>query len=222
MERSPRQTTVYLLDDQAILRAGFRSLLLEMGRFDVVGDSGDARTAVAEIARLLPDVVLLDITMPELSGIDAIPQIRDASPKSKIVMLTHHEGQTFVDQALKAGAEGYLSKDSDPAELALAIDAVRRGDPFISPKVASALVSQARGSGPPSSSSGGGLASLTPREREVFQLLAMGRANKEVARELGMSLSTAKKHRENLQRKLRCSSAAELARMAIREGLLST
>jgi len=208
---------VYLLDDQAILRAGFRSLLSETSEVEVIGDSGDARAALEEIRTLAPDVVLLDITMPGLSGIDAIPMIRKTAPKSRIVMLTHHESGRFVEQALDAGAEGYLSKDSDPRELVLAIEAVHRGDPYVSPKVAASVLSRSRDADDRPS----GISSLTPREREVFQLLAVGKANKEVASELGMSLSTAKKHRENLQRKLRCNSSAELARLAIREGLLS-
>ena len=135
-------------------------------------------------------------------------------------MLTHQEGQAFVEQALEAGAEGYLSKDSDPNELAVAIAAVHGGDPYVSPKVSAGLVGRMRGRAPGREEPGTGLASLTDREREVFQLLALGRSNKEVARDLGMSIGTAKKHRENLQRKLDCHSAAELARLAIREGLL--
>ena len=112
---------VYLLDDQAILRAGFRSLINQYDDLMVVGESGEARHAVGQIEELQPDVVLLDITMPGLSGIDAIPLIRKAAPKVRIVMLTHHEGQSFVDQALRLGADGYVSKDSEPEELALAL-----------------------------------------------------------------------------------------------------
>jgi DNA-binding NarL/FixJ family response regulator len=212
---------VYLVDDQAMIRAAFRRLLEEDERFTVVGDRGDARAALAEIPALRPDVVLLDISMPGLSGLDAIGALRKASPRTKIVMLTHHEGEAFVEQALKAGAEGYLSKDSDPRELALAIQAVDRGDPYVSPKVSSGLVGQMRGrrsADEPGPSTR--LGNLTSREREVFQLLAIGRSNKEVARDHKMSLGTAKKHRENLQRKLDCHSAAELARLAIREGML--
>jgi DNA-binding NarL/FixJ family response regulator len=213
---------VYLIDDQAMIRAAFKALLDRAEEFEVVGDHDDARAALDEIATARPEVVLLDITMPGLSGIDAIAHIRKVAPRTKIVMLTHHEGQSFVEQALRAGAEGYLSKDSDAAELALAIEAVHRGDPYVSPKVSSGLVSQVRGgtAGHPAPASR--IASLTPREREVFQLLALGHSNKEVARSLEMSLGTAKKHRENLQRKLDCHSAAELARLAIREGLVST
>jgi DNA-binding NarL/FixJ family response regulator len=213
---------VYLVDDQAMIRAAFRSLLEEQPGFEVVGDCGDARTAVEQIGQLRPDVVLLDITMPGLSGIDAIPLVKKASPRSAVVMLTHHEGESFVEQALRAGAQGYLSKDSEPAELALALQSAVRGDPFLSPKVSSGLVARARGGGSPENAHSSRIEQLTPREREVFQLLALGRSNKEVARELGMSLGTAKKHRENLQRKLDCHSPAELARLAIREGLLDS
>jgi DNA-binding NarL/FixJ family response regulator len=211
---------VYLVDDHALIRAAFCRLLEQDPRFEVVGDHGDPRIALDEIPEKRPDVVLLDITMPGLSGIDAIGGIRKGWRRAKIVMLTHHEGQVFVEQALKAGAEGYLSKDSDPNELAVAIAAVHRGDPYVSPKVSAGLVGRMRGATGSGPAPPAPLGQLTPREREVFQLLALGRSNKEVARDLDMSLGTAKKHRENLQRKLDCHSAAELARLAIREGLL--
>ena len=214
---------IYLIDDQAMVRVAFKSLLAQAGPFEVVGDSGEVRAAIDEVGSLRPDVLLLDITMPGLSRLDAISLVRKVSPRTRIIMLTNLEGETYVDQALKAGAEGYLSKDSDPAELALAIEAVHRGDPFVSPKVASGLITMMRGSGiPEPGSTTSRVANLTPREREVFQLLALGKSNKEVARELDISLGTAKKHRENLQRKLDCHSAAELARLAIREGLMTS
>jgi len=210
---------VYLVDDQSIIRAALRSFLGARQDMEVVGDSGDPRAALIAIKGVRPDVVVLDITMPGLSGLDLLPQLRKDLPRTKVVMLTHHEGENFVQQALEGGAEGYLSKDSDPAELALAILAVQRGDPYVSPRVAAGLVRGARG-GAAAPTGRSRLAGLTPREREVFQLLALGKSNKEVASALDISLGTAKKHRENLQRKLGCSSAAELARLAIREGLL--
>ena len=210
---------VYLVDDQAMLRAALRSLISQTEGFEVIGDQGDPRQALEDLKDLRPDVILLDISMPELSGIDMIPMLRKLTPRSRILILTHHEAERIVDQALNAGVEGYLSKDSDEEELALAMRAVMRGDPYISPRVAKGLLARARGE-----VQAGDLAtrvdSLTPREREVFQLLAVGHSNKQVAVRLGVSLGTAKKHRENLQRKLDCNSAAELARMAIREGLL--
>lgn len=222
MQHASQQIRIYLVDDHSIIRASFRSLLSQKEGLEIVGDHGDARAAVVEIGDLRPDIVMLDITMPGLSGLDAISLVRKASPRTKIVMLSHHEGEGMVEQALRAGAEGYLSKDSEPAELELAIQAVHRGDPFVSPRVASGLVSKMRGVGELDDAAGSRVASLTPREREVFQLLAIGRSNKDVARELQMSLGTAKKHRENLQRKLDCHSAAELARLAIREGLVDS
>jgi DNA-binding NarL/FixJ family response regulator len=213
---------VFLLDDQAIIRAALKSLLDERQDIEVVGDSGQPRTALEEIRRLRPDVLVLDITMPELSGLDLLPMVRKSLPRTKVVMLTHHEGESFVERALKGGADGYLSKDSDPAELAVAILAVQRGDPYVSPRVAGGLVKGLRGgqAGHDGQNSISRLTDLTPREREVLQLLAVGKSNKEVASALDISVGTAKKHRENLQRKLGCGSAAELARLAIREGLL--
>lgn len=216
---------VYLVDDQTMIRAGFRSLLAKDPRFEVVGDSGDPRRALDAIAIAQPDVVLLDISMPGLSGIDTIPQLRKVCARARIVMLTHHEGESFVEQAMRAGADGYLSKDSEPAELSLAIESVHKGNMFLSPRVAGWLVrrsgrTEPAANVPPAPASR--IDALTPREREVFQLLALGKSNKEVARALDMSLGTAKKHRENLQRKLDCHSAAELALLAIREGLLGT
>ncbi|MSR62877.1 MAG: response regulator transcription factor [Planctomycetes bacterium] len=209
---------VYLVDDQAIIRAALKSFLGARPEFLIVGDSADARQAIAAMPALRPDVIVLDITMPGLSGLDAIPSLRKQLPRAKILMLTHHESESFVQQALSSGAEGYVSKSSEPAELALAIMAVQRGDPYISPKVASGLVRGMRRDGAPPSKTR--LEGLTQREREVFQLLALGKSNKEVAAQLGLALATAKKHRENLQRKLACNSAAELAHLAIREGLL--
>lgn len=219
---SQRPIRVFLVDDQSMLRAAFKSLLAEDARFEVVGDCGDARTAIERVGELRPDVVLLDISMPGLSGLDALGPMRAAHPRVRILMLTHHEGDSFVDQALRGGADGYLSKDSDPSELMLALESVNVGKAYVSPKVSAGLLAMVRGEMGSPSARANRLSTLTPREREVFQLLALGRSNKEVARELDISLGTAKKHRENLQRKLDCHSAAEIARLAIREGLVES
>ncbi|MEC8252530.1 MAG: response regulator transcription factor [Planctomycetota bacterium] len=215
----PKQISIVLIDDQAIVRAAFRSLLNSVDRFEVIGDAGDARGGIELVGELKPDVVILDITMVGMSGLDAVAPIKRASSRTRVLMASQHEGMKFVQQALQAGADGYLSKNSEPEELSLAIDAIVRGDSYLSPKVANGFMARAvRGEAPTDEASP--LSVLTPREREVFQLLAVGKANKEVAAVLDLSLGTVKKHRENLQRKLDCHSSAEIARLAIREGLL--
>ena len=221
MSESPEKISIYLIDDQTMIRAAFRSLIQQVERFVVVGDSGDAREAIAELKDLKPDLVILDITMPGLSGLDAIEPIKRVTPKTKVLIASQHEAYSFVHQALQCGADGYLSKDSEPEELKLAIDSIYRGDSYLSPKVAGALVNRVAGAGNVGVGPTSVLGVLTPREREVFQLIALGKANKEIAAMLNLSLGTIKKHRENLQRKLDCHSAAEIARLAIREGLLS-
>lgn len=222
MESAPA-IRVFLVDDQTMIRAGFRSILSRDPQFAVVGDMGDPRQAIEVIGERKPDVVLLDISMPGLSGIDALPLIRKVHPKVRVVMLTHHEGESFVEQALKAGADGYLSKDSDPAELVLALQSVHQGKMYLSPRVAGTVLQRHRAGTSATAQTThlqGKLESLTPREREVFQLLALGKSNKEIARTLEITLGTTKKHRENLQRKLDCHSVAEMALLAIREGLM--
>jgi DNA-binding NarL/FixJ family response regulator len=213
--------TILLVDDQAIVRAAFKSLLERVPHFRVVGDAGDARAGIEKARELQPDIAIVDITMAGMSGIDAVGPLKKASPRTRVLMASQHEGAKFVQQALQAGADGYLSKDSEPEELALAIEAIRRGDSYLSPKVANGFMARAVRGDAPATAEASALGVLTPREREVFQLLALGKANKEVAAMLSLSLGTVKKHRENLQRKLDCHSAAELARLAIREGLLN-
>lgn len=218
---------VFVLDDQAILRAALRRLLQDDCGFDVVGDSGDARAALEAVKRLRPDVVTVDITMPGLSGIDALPMLAKASTRSKFLVLTNHESGRFLEEAFLAGASGFLTKDSEPDELRVAVESVHAGRKYVTPRVTDALVHRLTHPAEEAAGSGGAdvargrLAMLTAREREVFQLLAVGHANKEVARDLDISLGTVKKHRENLQRKLDAHSPAELARIAIQEGLLS-
>lgn len=218
--QAERALRVFVVDDQILVRAAFCCLLDQQNGFEIAGQSGSARDAIEQVGRLQPDVVLLDIAMPGLSGMDAIPLIRKASPSARILMLTHHEGEFFVDQALRAGAHGYLSKDSDPMELPLAIRSVLGGGAYLTPRVVSGTISRAQREGEEPAPVRGALEALTPREREVFQQLALGKSNKEIATELSMKLGTVKKHRENLQRKLDCHSTAGLSRLAIREGLL--
>ena len=120
----PKQIKIVLIDDQAIVRAAFKALLNGVDRFEVVGDAGDAREGVELVAQLRPDVVILDITMVGMSGLDAVAPVKKASPTTRVLMASQHEGMKFVQQALQSGADGYLSKDSEPEELSLAIDSI--------------------------------------------------------------------------------------------------
>ena len=214
--------SIFLVDDESLVRAGLRALLEKAGTFEVVGESGDARDAIDRIAKVKPELVILDIRMPGLSGLDAVAPIKKASPTTKVLIASQHESRDFVFQALRAGADGYITKSSDPRELAPAIESIHRGESFVTPRVAASFLGAVRteteGDPEPLARN---LPGLTAREREVFQLIAVGKANKEVARILDISLGTVKKHRENLQRKLDIHSAAEIARVAIREGLLT-
>ena len=211
---------VFLVDDQAVVRASLRSLVQSRAGLELVGDCGQPAEALARIRAACPDVVLLDVSMPGLSGLELLPGLRQALPRVKVVMLTDHESESMVQQALQAGAAGFLSKGSDPEELAIAIRAAHLGSAYVSPRVSKGLVRGLRAGEQDGKRARTRLASLTAREREVFLLLAVGRGNREVAEQLGLTLGTAKKHRENLQRKLSCSSPAELAQLAVREGLV--
>lgn len=222
MTQEPERITIFLVDDESLVRAGLRALLEKSGAFDVVGETGDAREAIERIGQMKPQLVVLDIRMPGLSGLDAVAPIKKASPTTKVLIASQHESRDFVFQALRAGADGYITKSSDPRELAPAIESIHRGESFVTPRVAASFLGAVRtDAGVESEPLARNLPGLTAREREVFQLIAVGKANKEVARILDISLGTVKKHRENLQRKLDIHSAAEIARIAIREGLLA-
>jgi DNA-binding NarL/FixJ family response regulator len=200
---------VYLVDDHAMVRASLRLLLIRAGGFEVVGDMGEPLASLGEIAKLRPRIVLLDITMPGLSGIDLVPKIRALDPDVRIVMVSHLGGQATIDRCLAAGADAFVSKDAPLEQL---VDTMR-----------AALQGERRGVAAGESraaSETSAFGSLTAREREILQLLVLGHTNKEVGRHLDVSVSTVKKHRENLQRKLGCGSAAELVRLAVREGLI--
>ncbi|MGE3171840.1 MAG: LuxR C-terminal-related transcriptional regulator [Planctomycetota bacterium] len=214
MTATDRQISVVLVDDEALVRAGVRTLLERSKCCRVVGESTCADDAVARIGQLRPDLVLFDVQSGP-DDLDAIARMKSHSPNSRVVVTSRHDSRVLAAQALRAGADGYLPSTVDPAELCKTIEAIHRG------AGGAALVAGVEGAGPavePASVTG--LAALTARELEVFRWIASGKANKEIALQLGISLGTVKKHRENLQRKLDIHSAAELARLAIREGLL--
>jgi DNA-binding NarL/FixJ family response regulator len=211
---------ILLADDHTVMRAGLKLLLERLPEFQVVGEAGDGRQAVAMAEQLAPDVVVLDIAMPNLNGIEAARQISEKLPRTAVVILSMHSDEGYVLRALKSGARAYLLKDSAEADLITAIKAVSDGKAFFSPAISRMLVDdymrQMRERGVEDS-----YELLTPREREILQLLAEGKSNKDVAALLNLSLYTVETHRSNILEKLNLHSVPELILYAVRKGVIS-
>lgn len=209
---------VLLAEDHALVRAGFRSLLQSLPGMQVVAEAGDGREALRLIKESQPDVVLMDISMPGLNGLEATAQVAREFPSVRVIVLSMHVNEEYVLQALRAGAAGYLLKDSDAAELKLAVTAVARGETYLSPPVSKHIIADYMrlvGSGPSS------FERLTPRQREVLQLIAEGHTTKEIAQILSVSVKTAATHRTELMERLDIHDIAGLVRYAIRMRLVS-
>jgi len=219
---------VMIVDDHSVVREGIRHVLAGDPRLTVIGEAGDASQALAQAELLRPDVVLLDITMPGSSGLEAVPRLLAVSPSSRVLMLSVHDDTEYVLRAVRAGAHGYLRKDTSPAELRQAVHAVHKGDAFFSPTAARHLTQALReGSAatPPATAQGGeaearhAVEALTGREREVLRHIARGALNKEIAVALGISVRTVEAHRDNLMRKLGIKSVAGLTKLVLESGL---
>lgn len=220
---------VLLADDHDILRDGLRALLSMAGDIEVIGEARTGRETIAEAERLQPDVILMDITMPELDGVEACRRIRQQFPEMRVLFLTMHEAEEYFFRALRAGGSGYIVKRTVAADLMAAIRAVARGDSFLSPSVAHSLVSEYTGrasrSAQPSadttSAPEGSYQSLTSREREVLQLVAEGYSNQEIANQLQLSIKTVQSHRAAVMQKLGLKDITHLVRYAVRHGLVN-
>jgi DNA-binding NarL/FixJ family response regulator len=209
---------VLIAEDHALVRAGFRALLQSCPGIEVVGETGDGREALRLIGKDPPDVILMDISMPGLNGLEATAQVVSEYPNVRVIILSMHTDEEYVLQALRAGATGYLVKDADAAELALAITAVERGETYLSPQVSRHVIADyLRLVGEES----GSHEQLTPRQREVLQLIAEGHTTKQIAQILCVSERTAMTHRAQLMERLDIHDIAGLVRYAIRTGLVS-
>ena len=215
-----RKIRILLADDHTVVRRGLRLLLEGQPEFSVVAEAADGKQAVDAVEAAKPDVVVLDIAMPNLNGIEAAQRILSVAPNTSIVILSMHSDESYVLRALKAGAKGYLLKDSAEGDLIEAIKSVTRGKTFFSPEITKMLaedyVREIRARGIEDS-----YELLTPREREILQLLAEGKSNKDIATLLNLSLYTVETHRRNLQDKLNLHSFAELILYAVRKGVIS-
>lgn len=211
---------ILLADDHIVMRRGLRLLLESQTEFSVVAEASDGREAVQQAEATRPDVAVLDITMPNLSGIEAAERISTAHPNTAIVILSMHSDEGYVLRALKVGAKGYLLKDSAEGDLIEAIKMVHQGKTFFSPEISNMLVEdyvrEIRTRGSEDSYD-----LLTSREREILQLLAERKSNKEIAQALHLSPYTVETHRRNLQEKLNLHNLAELILYAVRKGLIS-
>jgi two-component system, NarL family, response regulator NreC len=209
---------ILLADDHTVVRQGLRKLLEERADWEVVGEAGDGREAVKLAEQLRPDVAVLDVAMPLLNGVEATRQIARRAPATRILVLSMHSDEAYVTQILKAGAIGYLLKDSADVDLLQAVAAVAGGKAFFSPAVARLMLDdyvRPRGEHVVDR-----YESLSDREREVFQLVAEGRTNKEIAALLFISPSTVETHRARIMEKLDLHSAAEIVLYAVRRGVI--
>jgi DNA-binding NarL/FixJ family response regulator len=209
---------ILLADDHAMFRAGVRKMLERMSGVEIVAEAADGRELIDSLEKAAPDLILLDITMPNMGGIEAAGRIRKISPEAKILILTMHQSKEYFHYCMSAGASGYLLKQDADEELYSAIERIRGGETYISPLLSPELlgdeVSTSRGERPPPP------APLSPREMEILTLIAKGKTSREVAEGLLLSIRTVEHHRANILKKTRTRSTADLIRFAFQQGYL--
>lgn len=208
---------ILIVDDHAVVREGLRAFLELQDGLEVVGEAGDGEAGVQRALALMPDVILMDLLMPQRDGLDAMRELRHRLPDSRVIVLTSFLDEERVLPAIQAGAAGYLLKDVEPSELARAIRAAHRGEAIIDSTVAARLVEALAHGTPPA---GPAQELLTPREREVLELIAGGRSNKRIALELGISEKTVKTHVGHLLAKLGVADRTQAALLAVRAGIV--
>ncbi len=207
---------VLLVDDHAILREGLRALLSYYSEIEVVGEASDGATALAQIGQLTPDVVLMDIAMPGMNGLEATRCIREQYPQTRVLVLTQHEDRQYVLPLLQAGASGFVPKRALGSDLISAIRVVARGETFLYPSAATAVVEEIRH---PGEGNGSAPESITPRELEILKHIVSGETNSQIAAALSISIKTVEWHRANLMSKLDAHTVADLVRYALEHGL---
>jgi two-component system, NarL family, response regulator NreC len=208
-----KKIRILLADDHAVVRQGFRMILAGQPDMEIVGEAGNGREAVEQAEKLNPDVVVMDVAMPELNGIEATRRLAASSPHTRVLALSMHKDSVYVREILRAGARGYLLKDAVDSDLLAAVRAVSLGEGYLSPAISEAVLSDYRKhvTNP--------IDLLTSREREVLQMIAEGKTNKEIATILNLSVYTVDAHRGRIMEKLNLHSSTDLVKFAIRNGL---
>ena len=214
MSPHTRKTRILLADDHAVVRQGFKMLLGAQPDMEIVGEASNGREAVESAETLRPDIVVMDVAMPELNGIEATRRLAASAPHTRVIALSMHKDSVYVREILRAGARGYLLKDSGAEDLVSAIRAVAKGESYLSPAVSNAVLDDYRRhvTNP--------IDLLTSREREVLQMLAEGKTNKEIAGVLNLSVYTVDAHRGRIMEKLNLHSINDLVRFAVRNGII--
>ncbi len=211
------KTRVLLADDHTVVRQGLRRILESESDVEIVAEVGDGRAALSAAQRLHPEVVVMDISLPGLNGIDVTRQLLKARPETKVLILSMHADPAYITQSLRAGAKGYLLKDADDQDLVKAVAALAAGSSYFSPAVSKVLLDGYLHQRP---AKGDDTAILSDREREVLQLIAEGKSNKEVAQILDVAVSTIESHRKHIMEKLGLHNTADVVRFAIHKGII--
>ena len=211
---------IVIAEDHTILREGLRALLSSQENLEVVGEAGDGREAIRQVEELTPDLILMDLSMPKMNGVEAIREIKRRVPETRILALTVHKAEEFILEVLQSGADGYLPKDASSNELMMAIRSILMGKRYLSPSVSNVVIEGYLESRRTSESITP-WDKLTKREREILKLIAEGHKNKDIAEYLCISVKTVEKHRANLMKKLDLHSAAALTAYAMERGLVT-
>lgn len=210
---------ILIVDDHTLLRAGLRALLVEDPAIEVVGEADNGREAIRLVGQVTPHLILMDLTMPSMNGIEAMTEIKKRYPDVRMLVMTLHKGEDYIHAALEAGANGYILKDATQEEFRVAIKSVLAGKTYLSMDVAAKIVTGYLGGGK-SAESPSLFDSLTHRERQILKLVAEGNTNKSVASFLNLSVKTVEKHRSNLMAKLDLHNASDMTAYAIEQGLV--
>jgi DNA-binding NarL/FixJ family response regulator len=212
-----KKIKVLLVDDHAIMRDGISAILSLHYDIDMIGEASEGQEAIEKTRELSPDVVIMDVAMPDMDGIEATRRIRKQSPNVRVIMLTQYDNKEYVLSAIKAGAAGYVPKRALGSELISAVRAVNRGESFLYPSAAAALIDEYRRQ----AKTADPYEQLTPREREILKLIAEGHTSREIAENLFISLKTVTGHRAKIMEKLGLRNRTELFKFAVRKGLLT-